>query len=87
MKDLKLDTSLDEGWAVHVYDRNRRLRCTLEPSHGWALCTGLGIGILITLFGMNLNRFAAAHSPETSTLPPAAVEHPAKTNELLLRLD
>lgn len=31
MKDLKIKASTSEGWAVHVYDGDRCLRCTLEP--------------------------------------------------------
>ena len=50
MKATKLRPSTTkEGWSVHVYDQERRLRCTIEPSHCWALGLGLALGVFITL--------------------------------------
>ena len=57
MKNTKLNTptqSVDEGWSIHFYDRERRLRCTIEPSHGRALGLGVVLGVLITLVVTNL---------------------------------
>ena len=38
-----------EGWAVHVYDSDRHLRFTLEPSHIWAFSWGIGVGLLVAI--------------------------------------
>ena len=41
-------------WAVQVYGGNRRLHCTLEPSHGWAFGTGLRLGLIAAVASANL---------------------------------
>ncbi|MFK8184936.1 MAG: hypothetical protein AB8B99_16315 [Phormidesmis sp.] len=51
MDKTKIKPSISEGWAVHVYDRDRHLRFSLEPSHLWAFSWGLGIGILLAILG------------------------------------
>lgn len=33
MNKIKEQPSTGEGWAVHIYDSDRRLRFTLEASH------------------------------------------------------
>ncbi|MBE9077006.1 hypothetical protein IQ241_06795 [Romeria aff. gracilis LEGE 07310] len=86
MNGLKLDAPLDEAWVVHIYDRNRRLRCTLSPSHVWTFFAGLGMGALAAIVGVNLSLSAAPQS-STAALPTAANGQPAQPNELLLRLD
>lgn len=45
----KLNQSLADGWAIHIYDRNRRLLCTLEPLHGWIFAAGIGVGLVLAL--------------------------------------
>lgn len=50
----KLEDPIDEGWIVHVYGRNRRLLCALEPSHGWTFLAGLGLGLLLAITGYNI---------------------------------
>ncbi|HIK54191.1 MAG TPA: hypothetical protein IGS37_03375 [Synechococcales cyanobacterium M55_K2018_004] len=37
------------GWAINIYDGDRRLLCTLDPSHGWAFATGIVLGGLLVL--------------------------------------
>lgn len=55
MIDTKLKTvPVDEGWSVHIYDRDRRLRCTLDASHTRSFIVGLGVGLLFTVVGMRL---------------------------------
>ncbi len=49
MNKTKVKPSTDEGWAVHVYDGDRHLRFTLEPSHIWAFGWGIGVGLLIAI--------------------------------------
>lgn len=60
MKSLDHQTSISkpsvsEGWAVHIYDSDRHLRCTLESSHGWVFSAGIGLGILTTIIFSHLN--------------------------------
>ncbi|MEM8806632.1 MAG: hypothetical protein AAGF01_11450 [Cyanobacteria bacterium P01_G01_bin.38] len=96
MKNVKVNTALDEGWTVHVYDRNRRLRCTLDTSHGWVFGTGVGLGILVALLGVNLNLSTNAptseppiSSPSPAALPsaPTVISQPAQTNDFLFWVD
>ncbi|UZQ56035.1 hypothetical protein OOK60_08240 [Trichothermofontia sichuanensis B231] len=54
------------GWAVHVYDRDRRLRWVVEPAHAWALGWGMLCGLLLAIVGYNL----ADHRRPDSTMPP-----------------
>lgn len=57
----KIDSRLvdtDEGWAVQVYGRDRRLLCVLEPSHGWIFLIGCGVGLLLAIFWFNLSRYS-----------------------------
>jgi hypothetical protein len=51
MKQLANKTT--EGWAVQVYSSDRRLICSLDPSHGWAFLLGLLLGIVPVLIGIN----------------------------------
>ena len=60
MNNTKTKPSTGEGWAVHVYDSDRRLRFTLEPSHIWAFGWGIGVGLLLALVGSAL--YSASHS-------------------------
>ncbi len=75
-QDLKLTSAVSEGWAVHIYDGDRRLRCTLEPSHGWAFVAGIGLGITIATIGISLYLPAGSKSsaapPRTATTSPSA---------------
>ena len=56
MQDTKVKSiaSVDEGWSVHVYDRDRHLRCTIDASHCRAFMVGLGTGLLFAIVGMKL---------------------------------
>ncbi|MEM6425820.1 MAG: hypothetical protein AAF651_06880 [Cyanobacteria bacterium P01_C01_bin.73] len=67
----KLKEPIDEGWSVHIYDRRRRLLCTLEPSHGWVFLLGclFGLGLAITWANLAQPRSApAANAAETPLL-------------------
>ncbi|MGB3138614.1 MAG: hypothetical protein WBG38_03035 [Nodosilinea sp.] len=61
----KLHHTTQEGWAVHIYDCDRRLLCTLEPSHGWTFVAGLALGLTVAVIGYNLPQ---THT--TATPPP-----------------
>lgn len=41
-----------EGWSIQVYSGDRRLVCSLEPSHAWVFLAGLGMGFLLALIGL-----------------------------------
>ncbi|MEM7594847.1 MAG: hypothetical protein AAF383_25685 [Cyanobacteria bacterium P01_A01_bin.83] len=64
MNKTKAKPSTGEGWAVHVYDSDRHLRFTLEPSHIWAFSWGIGVGLLLAIVWSALN--SASHSPSTN---------------------
>ena len=44
----RLDCSIETGWTIHIYNRQRQLLCTLDPSHGWAVATGMVIWIAVS---------------------------------------
>ncbi|MGB3310385.1 MAG: hypothetical protein WBG32_04530 [Nodosilinea sp.] len=47
----KLHSTSQEGWAIHVYDCDRHLLFTLQPSHGWMLLLGMVLGFTIAIAG------------------------------------
>lgn len=59
---------LNEGWAVHVYDSDRRLLCSIHPFHIWIFVIGVIVGGLAV---------ASWTRCEPAKLP-AAGETPAK---------
>lgn len=46
-KVTKETVEFNEGWVIHVYGRDRRLLCSLEPSHCWMFVAGLALGALL----------------------------------------
>jgi len=70
----KLKSPVDEGWSVHIYDRQRRLLCALEPSHGWTFLLGWGAGLICAIVWVNL---------APATPPPADLDAPAPKTPLL----
>ena len=65
MNKTKTKPSTGEGWAVHVYDSDRHLRFTLEPSHIWAFSWGIGVGLIVAIVWSTLH--SAFHSSSTNT--------------------
>ena len=65
MNKTKGKPSTGEGWAVHVYDSDRHLRFTLEPSHLWAFSWGIGVGILVAILWSAL--YSASHNLSSNT--------------------
>ena len=65
MNKTKAKPSTDEGWAIHFYDSDRHLRFTLEPSHIWAFCWGIGVGLLVAIVWFAL--YSAFHSLSSNT--------------------
>ena len=73
MNKTKVKPSTDEGWAIHVYNSDRHLRFTLEPSHIWAFGWGIGVGLLAAIVWSALHsashRFSTNTDPTTNLLP------------------
>lgn len=65
----KLQKPVDEGWSVHIYDRQRRLLCALEPSHGWIFLLGWGVGLMCAIAWVNLAPPAADAYPLEDRAP------------------
>ncbi len=81
MKTLKVKPPpTSEGWSIHVYDGDRHLCCTIEPSHGWALSIGIVAGILMSVLFSNLtvtaNSQNPARAPQRQTAPSTAKSTP-----------
>ncbi|PZO39558.1 MAG: hypothetical protein DCF21_07555 [Leptolyngbya sp.] len=64
----KLSPPAQEGWAIHIYSRDRNLLCSLEPSHLWAFAAGAALGLLVAVIGYNL---PSAPLPTAPVPPPA----------------
>jgi len=47
----KLSPPAQEGWAIHIYSRDRHLLCTLDPSHCWTFIAGLALGLTVAVVG------------------------------------
>ncbi|MGB3613457.1 MAG: hypothetical protein WBA10_06635 [Elainellaceae cyanobacterium] len=73
----QLQHTTQEGWAIHIYNRDRHLLCTLDPSHGWTFVAGLILGLTVAVVGYNL--------PD----PPAAIPYRPASDHLTapLQLD
>ncbi len=65
MNKAKAKPSTGEGWAVHVYDSDRHLRFTLEPSHILAFSWGIGVGLLVAIVWSAL--YSVSHSFSSNT--------------------
>ena len=65
MNKTKAKPSTGEGWAIHVYDSDRHLRFTLEPSHIWAFSWGIGVGLLVAIVWSAF--YSVSHSLSTNT--------------------
>lgn len=80
MNNTKAKPSTGEGWAIHVYDRDRHLRFTLEPSHIWAFSWGMGVALFASILWSVL--YSASHSCSSNTKP---LTNPAETSETTSR--
>lgn len=58
--------TLDNGWSVQIYSRDRRLLCSLYPSHGWALLIGMMLGLILALVGSS-SQVHPSSPPSVST--------------------
>ncbi|HIK18496.1 MAG TPA: hypothetical protein IGS53_24865 [Leptolyngbyaceae cyanobacterium M33_DOE_097] len=61
-----LPKSIDSGWSLQLYSGDRRLLCSLYPSHGWVFLAGICLGFLMAFisFGAQLK---SPSSPSLST--------------------
>lgn len=46
MKQLQESVSIRESWSVQIYSGDRRLICSLYPSHIWMFSLGLAVGVI-----------------------------------------
>jgi len=67
-----LDRTLDSGWTVHIYNRQRQLLCTLTSSHGWSFVAGTVVGGVLAVIGFNLSTPQMVHSLPEETAPQTA---------------
>ncbi|NJN20250.1 MAG: hypothetical protein HC812_02335 [Leptolyngbya sp. RL_3_1] len=75
MKQTNGLKDIDEGWRVQVYDRDRRLICLLEPSHGWVFFFGCVTGFLIAVAGLSRTVTTPPPSPAIpSDAPPLQID-------------
>lgn len=63
MKDTKEPLTFQDGWSVQVYGGDRRLLCSLYPSHAWAFAAGVLLGFVIALVGLQ--------AQSSTSLPPS----------------
>jgi len=78
MNRLNQKLSDNVGWAINIYGGDRRLLCTLDPSHAWAFLTGIFLGACLMLAGLQ--------SDATAT-PQTQVDAERSTNSAPLSVD
>ncbi|WP_416674347.1 hypothetical protein [Egbenema bharatensis] len=49
----QLQEALGNGWSIQIYSRDRRLLCSLDPSHGWMFLIGVVLGFIIALVSLS----------------------------------
>ncbi|MGG6293319.1 hypothetical protein ACQ4M4_02755 [Leptolyngbya sp. AN02str] len=64
-----LQEEVNNGWAIQIYRSDRRLLCSLYPSHGWAFLAGLIIGCFMTVLGL---QGQVVPHPSPTDVPPVA---------------
>ncbi|WP_205371073.1 hypothetical protein [Thermoleptolyngbya sp. PKUAC-SCTB121] len=73
MKKLP-DQVTDGGWSVQVYSGDRRLLCSLDPSHIWMLMLGIFLGLVMGISWVRVS-------------PPAESEWSASSAPPILNVD
>lgn len=71
MKKLP-DQVTDGGWSVQVYSGDRRLLCSLDPSHVWMLMLGIFLGLVMGISWVRVSPPAEAewNDPTEPTVLP-----------------
>ena len=66
-----LQEDINIGWSIQIYSHDRRLLCSLYPSHGWVFLFGITLGVLVTLLGLSghLHIHPASSTPTPSEAP------------------
>ena len=57
------------GWAINIYGSDRRLLCSLNPSHCWSLLTGLLVGMMLAFASIRCEPSRAGSSSEITPNP------------------
>lgn len=89
-QDLKITPTVNEGWAVHIYDSDRHLCCTLDSSHGRVFGLGLVLGIIAAVVGTNLVLPAnskVVESPPANTVSSPAADYPHSARDSMFWID
>lgn len=66
---------INEGWSVVVYSGDRRLLCSLHPSHGWMFIIGLVSGLLLAALWYSASLSSVRNQPVLQ-------EQPAQRNNM-----
>jgi hypothetical protein len=61
-------TVISQGWSVHVYGSDRRLLCSLYPSHGWAFFVGIVLGFILALISLH-SKIPVKSSVSSTSVP------------------
>lgn len=73
----RLKESVNDGWIIQVYSGDRRLLCSIYPSHGWAFFIGILLGFAVALIGLqNQSVNHSRPSVSMSTQPAFSLEAP-----------
>ena len=66
MNKLTTHHTVQDGWTIHIYSSDRRLLCSLDPSHGWALAVGGILGVVVALVGFSASSPCLATQESTT---------------------
>lgn len=75
MQKLQNPISHDEGWSIQVYGSDRRLICSLYPSHAWTFAVGILAGFVIAFFSISHNS-PTSQREATPLIKPSSQEIP-----------
>lgn len=73
MRKLDKEDIVNEGWSVQIFSGDRRLLCSLEPSHGWVFLLGFILGGLVAAVSLG----GGDRTPPPSPPPQPATEVPS----------
>ena len=64
-----LTEAVESGWSIQIYSSDRRLICSLYPSHGGALLGGIILGFLMAILVLQNQNTASFPQPNHSLEP------------------
>lgn len=63
-----------EGWSIQVYGSDRKLLCSLYPSHAWMFAVGILIGFAIAFVSLNQERPTPQQEASGNASTPPRIE-------------